>query len=78
MSGEVRGTDHLGVVRAVNGKQLVQQVGHLSGQNIRQYQYQLGTTKEEFNGVSRSDHDWELGNISEKVTWFKVVFKEIF
>lgn len=29
VSGEVRGTDHLGVVRAVNGKQLVQQVGHL-------------------------------------------------
>ena len=34
VSGEVRGTDHLGVVRAVNGKQLVQQVGHLQGNVI--------------------------------------------
>ena len=31
LPGEMRGTHHLTVVHAVNGKQLVEQVGHLSG-----------------------------------------------
>ena len=40
LAGEVRRTDHLGVVRAVNGKQLVEQVGHLRSRisiSVRRY-----------------------------------------